>query len=89
MIHLLARRFLDRMQTEIDTLTQMVEELLELSKIESGKVPLEKIPCSPCKLIEQAVERLSMQAERAGLEVESTARLICRLFRPILPDWFK
>lgn len=37
-----ARRFLDRMQTEIDTLTQMVEELMELSRIESGKSHLKK-----------------------------------------------
>ena len=35
-----ANRFLERAELEVDTLTQMVEELLELSRIESGQVPL-------------------------------------------------
>ena len=35
-----AAHFLDRAAGEIDVLTQMVEELLELSRIESGQVPL-------------------------------------------------
>jgi len=35
-----AHQFLDRAERELDTLTQMVEELLELSRIESGEVPL-------------------------------------------------
>jgi len=36
----MARHFLDRIKTEVEALTQMVQELLELSRIESGKVPL-------------------------------------------------
>jgi len=32
-----ARRFVDQIQIEVDALTQMVNELLELSKIESGR----------------------------------------------------
>ena len=35
-----AERFLNSMETEIDALTQMVQELLELSRIESGQVAL-------------------------------------------------
>ena len=35
-----AQRFLERMDVEVDALTQMVAELLELARIESGKVPL-------------------------------------------------
>lgn len=62
-----AKRFLTHMETEIDTLTQMVQELLELSKIESGKVPLEKKWVDPCALIKSAIDRMSTQADRAGL----------------------
>ncbi|MEW6406721.1 MAG: histidine kinase dimerization/phospho-acceptor domain-containing protein, partial [Chloroflexota bacterium] len=36
-----ARRLLDRMETEVDALTHMVAELLELTRIESGQVSLE------------------------------------------------
>lgn len=62
-----ARRFLTRMDTEIDTLTQLVRELLELSRIESGKVPLQRKQISPCALVSPAVERMTVQAVRAGL----------------------
>jgi two-component system phosphate regulon sensor histidine kinase PhoR len=68
-----ARRFLSRMDTEIDTLTQLVRELLELSRIESGKVPLQLKAITPRLLLTPAVERMKLQAERGGL----TLRLNC------------
>jgi two-component system phosphate regulon sensor histidine kinase PhoR len=64
-----ARRFIIRMETEIDNLTQLVNELLELSRIESGKVPLSFHRIKPCDLLRPAYERMSLQAERAGLEL--------------------
>ena len=65
-----ARRFLGRIQTEVDALTQMATELLELSRIESGQVPLELKAASPYKLIYATAERMKMQAERAGLIIQ-------------------
>ncbi|HEX9028320.1 MAG TPA: ATP-binding protein [Anaerolineales bacterium] len=62
-----AQRFLDRMETEVDALSLMVSELVELSRIESGKVPLQLEAISPCNLLDRAVDRLRLQAERAGL----------------------
>lgn len=62
-----ARRFIIRMETEIDNLTQLVNELLELSRIESGKVPLSFHRIKPCDLLRPAYERMELQAERAGL----------------------
>jgi two-component system phosphate regulon sensor histidine kinase PhoR len=64
-----ARRFLNRMETEVDALTQMVSELLELTRIESGQVPLEFQSIAPVNLLNSAVDRLGMQAERANLKV--------------------
>lgn len=64
-----ARRFLQRMEIEIDNLTQMVHELLELSRIESGRVPMQMIPVPPHELATPAVERMQLQAERAGLRL--------------------
>lgn len=66
-----ARRFLARMQTEVDALTQMSTELLELSRIESGQVPLQIKPISPCHLIQSAADRMNTQAERAGLTLQA------------------
>lgn len=65
-----ARHFLNRMETEVDALSLMVTELLELSRIESGRVPLELRPTRPIDMITPAYERLRLQAERAGLKLE-------------------
>ncbi len=64
-----ARRFLGRMVTEVDALTQMAQELLELSRIESGQVPLELRAVIPETLLSAAAERMRAQAERAGVSL--------------------
>jgi two-component system phosphate regulon sensor histidine kinase PhoR len=65
-----AQRFLQQIETEVDSLSLMVQELLELSRIESGRVPLKLKATNPCELIQQAAERLALQAERAGLALQ-------------------
>ena len=62
-----ALNFLKRMDGEIDNLTQIVQELLELSRIESGqtRLDLHRVPAS--QLGRSAVERMRVQAERAGV----------------------
>ncbi len=62
-------RFLGRITTEVDALTQMAQELLDLSRIESGQVELIRAPLSPKKLLCSAADRMKMQAERAGLKI--------------------
>jgi two-component system phosphate regulon sensor histidine kinase PhoR len=62
-----AHRFLEQMETEVDSLSLMVNELLELSRIESGRVPLNLTPTHPIDIVNPAYERLRLQAERAGL----------------------
>lgn len=65
-----ARRFLQRMDTELDALTQMISELLELARIESGKALLHFKSTYPADIVEPAVDRLRLQVERAGLSLE-------------------
>lgn len=64
-----ARRFLSQMQTEVDALTHMAAELLELSRIESGRVDLDLQPVAACELLHSACERMRLQAGRAGLDL--------------------
>lgn len=64
-----AERFLDRAEQEVDALSQMVQELLELSRIESGKVPLRLSPIPVSDVVLSAVERLRPQAGRSQLEL--------------------
>src|SRR5271157_1964073 len=60
-------RFLSRIVTEVDALTQMTQELLDLSRIESGQVGLNLAPIAPKNLLVSASDRMKLQAERAGL----------------------
>jgi len=62
-----AHRFLGRIETEVDALTQMATELLELSRIESGQVPLQRKAVPAAALLLSAAERMRAQVERAGL----------------------
>lgn len=62
-----AERFLNSMETEIDALTQMVQELLELSRIESGQAALRLRAAAAAEIVVPPVERLQAQAERAEL----------------------
>jgi two-component system phosphate regulon sensor histidine kinase PhoR len=62
-----ARRFIDQIQVEVDALTQMATELLELSRIESGHLSLDRQPVPPYDLLVSASKRMHLQAERAGL----------------------
>jgi two-component system phosphate regulon sensor histidine kinase PhoR len=63
-----AKRFLKRMDSEVDSLTQLVQELLELSRVESGQAPLLMEPTPALDVIVPPSDRLRPQAERAGLE---------------------
>ena len=62
-------RFLERIHTEVDALTQMTQELLDLSRIESGQVELNFAPVSIKSLLNSAAERMKAQAERANLKL--------------------
>ncbi|MDQ2809281.1 MAG: cell wall metabolism sensor histidine kinase WalK, partial [Chloroflexota bacterium] len=62
-----AAGFLQRIDVEVDGLTQLVRELLELSKIESGQITLQIAPVAVPALLNRAAGRLRAQAERAGL----------------------
>ncbi len=64
-----AREFLSRADAEVDRLVQLVEELLELSLIESGEVPLAGEPVDLRGVLGDAVERLRAQAAKRGVSL--------------------
>ncbi len=65
-----ATDFLARIDNEVDRLTQMVAELTELTRIETGKTELKPEPADLNALIEEVVNQLSPQAERQQLSVK-------------------
>ncbi|SIP97378.1 PAS domain S-box-containing protein [Alkalispirochaeta americana] len=52
-----------------DVLLGLINDILDFSKIEAGRLQLESIVYDPVKTIEDAVDMVSMQAHRKGLEV--------------------
>ncbi len=61
--------FLGRIEAEADRLARMVEELLELARIEAGRERFEPRWCDLAEIVRTAAERLRPQAERAGLDL--------------------
>ena len=64
-----AKEFLGQINAETDRLAQMVQELGDLSRIESGQAPLIKQKIGIGEVIKRAAERIKPQADRAGLSI--------------------
>jgi len=65
-----ASEFFSRIIAEVDHLVGLVDELLDLARLETGRAVLETEPSDPVDLLTRAVERLRPQVERAGLVLQ-------------------
>jgi len=65
-----ARDFLARIDDEVERLTQIVVELTELSRIETGEAELRLEPVNLNLLVEEVITQLSPQIERQQLTAE-------------------
>lgn len=63
--------FAARITERVDHLTQLVAELLELSRIESGKIQLEREPTDLAGLTEVVLERMAPLAARRGVALHT------------------
>jgi two-component system phosphate regulon sensor histidine kinase PhoR len=66
----LAADFLERIVGEVDRLASLVDELLDLGRLESGRVTLKLEPLDPADVLARGAERLRPQTERAGLTLK-------------------
>jgi two-component system phosphate regulon sensor histidine kinase PhoR len=66
-----AKDFLSRIEAEVDRMTQLVGELTELSRIETGKAALEMKPVNLNSIVEEVMAQLKPQAERQNLTLET------------------
>ena len=64
-----ARDFLTKIDDEVNRLTQLVAELTELSRIETGDAQLELGPVDLNALLEEIITQLAPQAARSQLTV--------------------
>jgi two-component system, OmpR family, phosphate regulon sensor histidine kinase PhoR len=63
-----ADQFLGQVDGEVDRLTQLVEELLELARVESG-AEITMTAIEPAEVLEGAVERFLPQGQRSGVDL--------------------
>jgi len=68
----IASDFLSKLNTETDKVTQIVQELSELSRIESGEDTLQKTPFNIDDVIDATLQRLKTQADRAEVNITAT-----------------
>jgi two-component system phosphate regulon sensor histidine kinase PhoR len=67
------RDFAAQIERETDHLAQLVDELLELSMIESGEATLTLEPTDPDRVIGECIARIRPVAERRGVRIRQVA----------------
>jgi two-component system, OmpR family, phosphate regulon sensor histidine kinase PhoR len=65
--------FLRRMHVEVDGLAQLVAELLELARIEAGRLELDLRTCHVDQLVCEAIDRIRPYAARVSLSVTAAS----------------
>ena len=63
------RKFAEAVRTSADALLDLINDILDLSKLEAGKVELEEIDFSLSGLVEDVAELLAPKAAEKGLEI--------------------
>ncbi|MDI1340597.1 ATP-binding protein [Polaromonas sp.] len=66
------RQFLGIVKTSADALLTIIDDILDLSKIEAGMLTMELIPFDLHQLVDEAVQSLSLRAQEKGLRLSST-----------------
>lgn len=64
-------QYLDAISQSIDNLLVIVNDILDLSKIEAGKIKIDSIPMNPTKIIEGVTEMLKFKADHNDLYFET------------------
>lgn len=64
-----AERFLAEVEGEVDRMTTMVNELLDLSRIEAGLTPSNRAPVDLAMVANDVYDAFKARAERAGIEL--------------------
>ncbi|MCB1940431.1 MAG: hypothetical protein KDE64_14675, partial [Rhodocyclaceae bacterium] len=62
-----AGRHLDTIHASGTHLLALINDILDLSKVESGQLEIETLACSPYKLAHQVVRAMSVKADEKGL----------------------
>jgi signal transduction histidine kinase/CHASE2 domain-containing sensor protein len=67
------QRMLDIAINNTDRLIRLINDILDLERIESGKITLSKQPCDLAELLQQAAETMQVMADSAGVKLSVSA----------------
>lgn len=76
--------YLSSIRRNGDHLLQLIDDILDLSKVESGKLSIERTPCSPLEIMEEVQSLMKVRADSRGLSL--TAMTVGPMPEKILSD---
>ncbi|MCA9198832.1 MAG: response regulator [Planctomycetales bacterium] len=63
------KEYLDIIHSSGQHLLNLINDILDLSKVEAGRLELENVECSPHKILHEVVSVLSIRGKEKGIEV--------------------
>ena len=61
---------LEKIERSTKHLLQLINDILDLSKIEAGQLEVERIPCAPTAIAQEIVSIMAVKAETKGISLE-------------------
>jgi PAS domain S-box-containing protein len=65
-----ARKYLDTIHSSGKHLLELINDILDLSKVESGNLEVEKLACAPHALVHEVVTVLEVRAREKGIRLD-------------------
>lgn len=67
------RDYMETLKTSANNLLQLLNDVLDLSKVEAGKIDIESLPFLPGRIVEEAVRTMGAPADLKGIRLEVEA----------------
>jgi signal transduction histidine kinase/ActR/RegA family two-component response regulator len=67
-------KYVDVIRRNGEHLLAIIDDVLDLSKLEAGRIAVERLPCSPCQIVEDAASVMAGRAAEKGLAFETEYR---------------